>query len=207
MVSSTSTTVLEILSFPASDLFKNHISIVDDALQVISTAAGSRQAYRGREVEDNDIGYVLQVWDSLEHHRTFARSAGFTTMRKEFEKCIDHDKPQQSAVVHVPFDPNSTAIQQPALVFIYGRVKSRGTKAKLEMKIAEVSRNLEGLAFGGPTLEDPDVYYLILGARTIEMQDAQGTGMKLLEELGEYIHAERRHAWMKPFAGLDHTKD
>lgn len=160
-------------------------------------------------MEDNEIGYVLQVWDSLEHHRRFAASPDFMVMRREFEKCVDHDKSQNAAVrvVHVPYDLQSTAVSQPALVILRGRVKDHHTKPALDAKIAKIRCELEGLAFGGPTLEDPDIYYVILGARTIERFDPNGTGEKLTKAFGDYMEVERRHVWMKPFAGVDQTKD
>lgn len=43
MVSSTGAPVVEILTFPASDLYMNHISVVDEALQQIANAEGSQQ--------------------------------------------------------------------------------------------------------------------------------------------------------------------
>ncbi|EKM56786.1 uncharacterized protein PHACADRAFT_183375 [Phanerochaete carnosa HHB-10118-sp] len=145
-------------------------------------------------------------------------------MRQEFEKSINHDKPQHPTVIHVPYDPNSIAPSQPVVVILRGKVKDHLFKLELHAKVAGTLQELKGLAFGGPTLEDPDLYYLIFGARTIEVGvsrsldngDADNywqkcnlddTDAKLMRSLGVYVDVERRHAWLKPFADIDRAKD
>lgn len=58
---------------------------------------------------------------------------------------------------------------QPAMIFLWGKVKDHRLKLELAEKIAEISEELEGLAFGGPALEDPDLHYVVLGASTIQV--------------------------------------
>ena len=90
-------------------------------------------------------------------------------MRAEFEKGIDHAKPYTPTAVHLAYDPRSIALQQPVVQFIRGRLQHLEMKATVDELVRQVCSETEGLAFGGATLGDPAVYYVLHGCRSIEV--------------------------------------
>ena len=102
----------------------------------------------------------------------------------------------------------------------------------LEALLARLPEDTEGHAFGGATLEDREVYYVLLGCRTVEVRsclpfrrccgtrasltvrgvcqrdDPEGTGMKIMHALAPLRDdLDRRHVLLMAFEGADPNRD
>lgn len=166
------------------------------------------RCYRGREVEDVSIGYVIQgqhppppvppstpanvacahthtpphphadrptdrtVWQSLEHHRRFLSHPNFGRTRAILDANIDARAPSgPPSVVHILHAPTAArTLAQPAVQVFTGRLKGAERRVALEALLARLPEDTEGHAFGGATLEDREVYYVLLGCRTVEVR-------------------------------------
>lgn len=92
-------------------------------------------------------------------------------MRLAIEKCIDHsDARRKPSVIHVPFAPQNEALQQPVLQIIRGTLRDPAAKAAADALVHVLTeKDFEGVATGGAVPEDPNVYVIIAGVRTVEV--------------------------------------
>ena len=115
---------------------------------------------------------VTLVWDSLEHHLRFVEHPNFRAMRTAIEKCIDHSTHRSPTVIHVPFEPQNDALQQPVLQIISGKLRDPAAKDAADALVrAIVETEFEGIATGGAVPEDPAVYVVLAGVRTVEVSN------------------------------------
>jgi hypothetical protein len=98
-------------------------------------------------------------------------------MTAGMQRCIDSTGGTEAGaarpanVVHVQCDPQGLALQQPAVQIIRARLASQGPELRdaLHALLELVLGGSDGLACGGPSLEDPGEYVVVLGCRTVEV--------------------------------------
>lgn len=107
------------------------------------------------------------VWKSLLHHQELLDHPNFTGVRDELSACFS----AEPSVSHIYYDTESTALDQPVLHVLRAETRASSEEGRqyLGDGVKELINRLDRRGFGGQTLESPDVYYVLIGAATVEV--------------------------------------
>jgi hypothetical protein len=105
------------------------------------------------------------VWQSLLHHRELLAHANFAGVRDALSSCFS--KPPR--ISHVYFDEESTALGHPVLHMLRAEAQSERAREQLGDVMRRVVDRAGKTAFGGQSLERPTVYFVFIGATTVEV--------------------------------------
>ncbi|KAJ3994186.1 hypothetical protein F5050DRAFT_1713897 [Lentinula boryana] len=84
---STGTKIIQYISFPASDAFIDNRYQFTDALEKLKPVDGHLGSFWGLQVaeEGGKTGYLVTIWESIEHHKKFTTSDAFSATLASFK--------------------------------------------------------------------------------------------------------------------------
>ncbi|KAI0694117.1 hypothetical protein BC835DRAFT_1031759 [Cytidiella melzeri] len=155
--------VVSVLRFTASACPSKERKLTE-AVRLVSEIDGAQQGCWGFEVGKCNSGCIVQVWQSLQHHKELLHHANFSGIRDALAACFS----EQPTLSHVVFDNKSTALDQPVLHIL--RAQTPLAHSEMECKIRRIVDKIGKTAFGGQSLENPDVHFVFIGTATVEVR-------------------------------------
>ncbi len=108
------------------------------------------------------------VWKSLLHHRELLDHPDFSRVREALSACFS----APPTVSHVYYDEQSKALHHPILHILRAET-TLPDDVKCRQLLGETVKRVVGFigktAFGGQSLENPDVYFVFIGGTTVEV--------------------------------------
>ncbi|KAI0786256.1 hypothetical protein C8Q75DRAFT_772966 [Abortiporus biennis] len=133
--------VVEIARFPSSEAYQKDPSIINPALELLTTIKGSHEIFHGLQVEDKKTLYLLVIWDRLEDHKNFINDPVAYPL---LAKLLGPSVTAPAVLLHVPFtsDPLSP-FRAPITEFVYASVNA---ELSATVDIKEVDARLQAVS-------------------------------------------------------------
>ncbi|KAH8077741.1 hypothetical protein BXZ70DRAFT_694967 [Cristinia sonorae] len=185
-----STVVVELATFPATEAYKADPTVIHPALEIISKAKGARNIYHGLQYEDKATAYLVIIWDSLEdHHALLSDKDIYPKIMEGFATSIGgpHN------LVHVAFKPLVAPIAHltaPISEFAVQTLKEGKTNADLEGFVWNPAVTGDGSqVVVGKVVEKEDQYVLLKGWESYEAhQNARNGNDENVKKFITYLH-------------------
>lgn len=137
-------TSVEFLKFTASDAYKADPSILNETAELVAQAPGAIQIHSGPDAQDPQYGWVVIVWESLEHRlATAANKEIFTKIMEALNKASTKIEYMHDVAFSVDL---SSALASPVTEIVSVELKPttdiqefQKYRAALEDKIRELS--------------------------------------------------------------------
>ncbi|KAG1744610.1 uncharacterized protein EDB91DRAFT_193608 [Suillus paluster] len=158
----------EIIIFGASEALRNDKSILLPALDLLSQVDGVQMpAYIGLQIEDPAIGYVFLNWDSREHHEAAMAAPSHGPLRELLKPAFT----SPGKKYHVIFNsdhPIQVVLQQPVTEVLLVTLKDPSYRAEVSDLFIKFKESAKKMLMFGPTLEDENLMFLVIGWESVE---------------------------------------
>ncbi|KAG2145433.1 uncharacterized protein EDB93DRAFT_1150934 [Suillus bovinus] len=155
----------EILIFDTSEKFRNDVSMLRPAFDIVLKADGAHKpAYSGIQIENPSTGYVFLNWDSLAHHHAFMASPSYGPLGDVLKPALG----SELNMYHVIFNDRSIALEQPVTEVLVITLKDPSHRAEVFDILGKISDSTKKMLVFGSTLEDENRIILVGGWSSVE---------------------------------------
>ncbi|CAA7262944.1 unnamed protein product [Cyclocybe aegerita] len=161
--------ILEICQWKVSKAFLEDPSSLGPAFDQVSAATGCHGVYSGLAEEDKESVWLFIPWDTYEHHQTLIKDPSYPSLIEKLKPSFATN-PKDLAMSHVDFNEDTTpGLTAPCTEVVKAVLKDGKTKTDLDAVMADVGSRIEAEkgsyppVVWGPTIEDPNVFFLVVG--------------------------------------------
>ncbi|KAH9477834.1 hypothetical protein JR316_0010066 [Psilocybe cubensis] len=166
-----STSVLEVISFTASEAFTADHSLVDKGLEYLKNAEGSLSVFTGFQVEDPKKAYIFIVWKAYENSLNVPKREDYPAYIASTAHLIAGDWSLQ----HVELDLDPTAALSAPVTEISKVTPKEGfTQSDVDAIIVQLREHADVIPGAhaplpwGKIIQAPETYTLAVGWDTVQ---------------------------------------
>ncbi|KAF9013225.1 hypothetical protein BDQ17DRAFT_1343017 [Cyathus striatus] len=158
-------TTVEFVTFEASKSYlENPTKTITDTVKWVAKEAGFISAYYGVQTEDKNIGHIVIVWETYEHHDTVMKRADYNELLELIKPCLAAPLVMQ----HVPYVIPNVALESPTTELATFRLKDSQGKELVESGLRTLSAEIDKKSRHPPSVwnevrEKPGSYILAIG--------------------------------------------
>ncbi|KAF7422424.1 hypothetical protein PC9H_010580 [Pleurotus ostreatus] len=196
--------LIEVLAVNVSDGFTKDPKVVYQLVNILKNVPGYITTYYGFQQEDKTKGYVLNVWETYEHHAALMQEPNYPEVVTAFSLMPAAPMPENTVMDHVAFAPYPvTALDAPVTEMAILTLKEGQDAKVLNEELAKLAKALDAAKGAHPpcsfgaSRQRPEHNVLLVGWDNVQahLDSVYGPGgpTDVIERLGKLADVSFSH--------------